>query len=184
VTNSQITCLVVNRRSGRRGRKRLRRAGEGHEQEPADNTARPKFEEVADADVGAVAHAEHELDFGFGRRAHASTSFGDGAALVRAAHDDLAAGRPCAEIAAAFHEAVAAASAALCAEVGEPRIVALSGGTFQNLRLLASTRSRLEREGFCVISHRLVPPNDRGISYGQAAVAAAGPLRDPQAYLP
>lgn len=98
--------------------------------------------------------------------------FGDGAALVRAVHDDLAAGRARAEIAAAFHEAVAAGAAEACAEAGEPRIVVLSGGSFQNLRLLASTRRRLETLGFRVLSHRLVPPNDGGISYGQAAVAA------------
>ncbi len=99
--------------------------------------------------------------------------FGDGGALVLAVHDDLAAGRPRSEIAAAFHESVAAASAAACADAGEPRTVVLSGGTFQNLRLLASTRRRLEAHGFRVLSHRSVPPNDGGISYGQAAVAAA-----------
>ena len=49
----------------------------------------------------------------------------------------------------------------------------LSGGSFQNLRLLASLRGRLEQSGFRVLSHRLVPPNDGGVSYGQAAVAAA-----------
>jgi hydrogenase maturation protein HypF len=99
--------------------------------------------------------------------------FGDGAELVGAAHDDLAAGRPRDEIAAAFHESVAIASAALCAEHGEPRTVVLSGGTFQNLRLLGATRRRLEEQGFRVLTHRLVPPNDGGISYGQATVAAA-----------
>jgi hydrogenase maturation protein HypF len=99
--------------------------------------------------------------------------FGDGAALVRAAHDDLAAGRPRAEIAAAFHESVARGAAEACAEAGEPRVVVLSGGTFQNLRLLASTTARLEELGFRVLSHRLVPPNDGGISFGQAAIAAA-----------
>jgi hydrogenase maturation protein HypF len=51
--------------------------------------------------------------------------------------------------------------------------VALSGGTFQNLRLLASCTTRLEEAGFRVLRHRHVPPNDGGISYGQAAVAAA-----------
>jgi len=96
-----------------------------------------------------------------------------GSDLVRAAHDDLAAGRPAAEIAAAFHEGVAAAAALACAEAAEPRTIVLSGGTFQNLRLLASSRTRLEELGFEVLTHRRVPPNDGGISYGQAAVAAA-----------
>ena len=75
--------------------------------------------------------------------------------------------------AAAFHESIAAGSAEACAEVEATGRVVLSGGTFQNLRLLASTRRRLESLGFEVLAHRLVPPNDGGISYGQAAVAAA-----------
>ncbi len=96
-----------------------------------------------------------------------------GADLVAHAHDDLAAGRPRAEIAAAFHEGVAAAFAAACLEVRSPGTVVLSGGSFQNLRLAGSLRSLLERAGLRVLSHRLVPPNDGGVSYGQAAVAAA-----------
>ena len=97
---------------------------------------------------------------------------------MRVVHDDLAAGRPREEIAAAFHEAVAAASAEACAEAGEPRMVVVSGGSFQNLRLLASTRVRLERLGFRVLTHHRVPPNDGGISYGQAAVAASRTAAD------
>jgi hydrogenase maturation protein HypF len=101
--------------------------------------------------------------------------FGDGAALVAAVASDLAGGRPRGQIAAAFHEAVAAAAAHACADAGAggERTVVLSGGTFQNLRLLASTRRRLEDLGFRVLVHRRVPSNDGGISYGQAAVAAA-----------
>jgi hydrogenase maturation protein HypF len=99
--------------------------------------------------------------------------FGDTTELVAECYLEVSAGRPRDEIAAAFHETVAAAAAEACAEVGDPRTVVLSGGTFQNLRLLSSTRARLERQGFRVLSHRLVPPNDGGISYGQAAVAAA-----------
>jgi len=99
--------------------------------------------------------------------------FGDGAELIAAVHDDLAAGRPRTELAAAFHETVATGAATACAEAGETGTVVLSGGTFQNLRLVASTRRNLEELGFRVLTHRLVPPNDGGISYGQAAVAAA-----------
>jgi hydrogenase maturation protein HypF len=96
-----------------------------------------------------------------------------GSALVAAAYADLLAGRERTAIAAAFHEGVAAAFTEACALVGGTKAVVLSGGCFQNLRLLRSLRSRLEERGFRVLSHRLVPPNDGGVSYGQAAVAAA-----------
>jgi len=95
-----------------------------------------------------------------------------GSDLVACAHDDLAAGRPTGEIAAAFHEGVAAAAAELCGRAAGPGTVVLSGGTFQNLRLLASVRAKLEAMGLEVLSHRRVPPGDGGLSFGQAAVAA------------
>jgi hydrogenase maturation protein HypF len=99
--------------------------------------------------------------------------FGDGATLVALVADELAEGRPRAEIAARFHETVAAASAEACAKHADAGKVVLSGGTFQNLRLLDATTAELERLGFEVLSHRVVPPNDGGISFGQAAIAAA-----------
>jgi hydrogenase maturation protein HypF len=96
----------------------------------------------------------------------------NGSTLVRRAHDDLAAGRPREQIAAAFHEGVALAASRACELAADPRTVVLSGGTFQNLRLLRAVRLRLEDAGFRVLDHRRVPPNDGGISYGQAAIAA------------
>jgi hydrogenase maturation protein HypF len=51
--------------------------------------------------------------------------------------------------------------------------VALSGGVFQNLLLLGRVVTWLEERGFKVLTHSRVPPNDAGISLGQAAVAAA-----------
>ncbi len=54
--------------------------------------------------------------------------------------------------------------------VGERRVV-LSGGCFQNRRLTEAAAHGLREAGFEVLLHRLVPPNDGGVSLGQAAVA-------------
>jgi hydrogenase maturation protein HypF len=51
--------------------------------------------------------------------------------------------------------------------------VVLSGGVFLNALLTAELSARLGGEGFRVYRHRLVPPNDGGLSLGQLAVAAA-----------
>jgi hydrogenase maturation protein HypF len=96
-----------------------------------------------------------------------------GGDVVVAAFDDLRAGRDRREIAAAVHETVAAAFTEACIAAGSEDTVVLSGGCLQNLRLLDSLRSRLEGAGFRVLTHASVPPNDAGVSYGQASVAAA-----------
>jgi len=49
--------------------------------------------------------------------------------------------------------------------------VALSGGVFQNRLLLRLATATLQREGFSVLTHHLVPCNDGGISLGQAVIA-------------
>jgi hydrogenase maturation protein HypF len=51
-------------------------------------------------------------------------------------------------------------------------VVALSGGCFQSAVLTERAKSRLEEDGFEVLIHGRVPPNDGGIALGQAAVAA------------
>jgi len=49
----------------------------------------------------------------------------------------------------------------------------LSGGVFQNRLLLERTASLLRDASLRVLIPRRLPPNDGGISYGQAAIAAA-----------
>ena len=63
-------------------------------------------------------------------------------------------------------------TAEACAATGE-RTAVLAGGVFQNRRLLDRTVRELEARGLRVLVPELLPPNDGGISYGQAAVAAA-----------
>lgn len=46
--------------------------------------------------------------------------------------------------------------------------VALSGGVMQNRRFTEELAAGLEADGFTVLTHRLVPPNDGGIALGQA----------------
>ncbi len=66
-----------------------------------------------------------------------------------------------------------AAACAAAADEGGIDVVVLSGGVFQNRRLLVGTARRLERAGLRVLVPAALPPNDGGISFGQAAVAAA-----------
>ena len=78
--------------------------------------------------------------------------------------------------AARFHNTLAAATAEVCLRIAREtalRRVCLSGGTFQNMRLLGTTAAALRRNELEVYLHARVPPNDGGIALGQAAIAAA-----------
>ncbi len=100
----------------------------------------------------------------------------DARPAIRAVLRDLERGVAAGRVAARFHEGLARATARAClAETGRAGVdvVVLSGGVFQNVRLLERTAALLTAEGCRVLAPGLLPPNDGGISYGQAAVAAA-----------
>lgn len=68
-----------------------------------------------------------------------------------------------------FHYLLAkAVSEAVSLKAGDIRTAALSGGCYQNTLLLDLTKKMLEEYGFKVLIHSLIPPNDGGISLGQA----------------
>ncbi|MEO5953051.1 MAG: carbamoyltransferase HypF, partial [Chloroflexia bacterium] len=112
-----------------------------------------------------------------------SYAFGDNAKgtldatpIIRAIVTDIQQGVLASEIAGRFHCTIARMLSLSCDQVrretGLDR-VALSGGVFQNRLLLGQLSSFLEKAGFHVYVNRRVPTNDGGLSFGQAAVAAA-----------
>lgn len=95
--------------------------------------------------------------------------------VLAAVVEDLRAGVAAAVIGARFHRAVADLIVELAAEDGAvDQPVALSGGVFQNALLLRLALAGLRMNGFRVITHRQVPPNDGGIALGQLLVGNAG----------
>jgi hydrogenase maturation protein HypF len=94
--------------------------------------------------------------------------------LIRAVTTDVLARTPIPVVASKFHNTIAAIVVETCRRIGasEPiRRVALSGGTFQNMRLLSRSLALLRESGFEVLLHSSVPSNDGGLALGQAVIA-------------
>lgn len=99
----------------------------------------------------------------------------DARPLLAALLADLQSGERIGALAARFHATVAAFTADVCEHIRRDtglNTVALSGGVFQNVRLLGMLLERLSAVSFDVVYHHAVPPNDGGLALGQAAVAA------------
>ena len=100
----------------------------------------------------------------------------DARETVRQVAADLRDGAATETVAARFHNALARATASAitreCEAVGVD-VAVLSGGVFQNRLLLERTAALLLESSLRVLIPQRLPPNDGGISYGQAAIAAA-----------
>jgi hydrogenase maturation protein HypF len=94
--------------------------------------------------------------------------------MIQKLAEEVASGTPASRISRRFHATVISVFRDLCVAVGREtgvdRVV-LSGGVFQNAIILGGITRALRKQGFKVFSHRRVPPNDGGLSLGQAVVA-------------
>lgn len=89
---------------------------------------------------------------------------------------DHSRGRPVSEIATALHNSVAAWTIDIARRIraaSQLNRVCLSGGCFQSALLTTRVRAGLQAAGFDVFTQSAVPPNDGGVSLGQATVAWA-----------
>jgi hydrogenase maturation protein HypF len=96
--------------------------------------------------------------------------------IITAVVESLRRGDTVSRIAATFHATLAEMIVQTCCQIRQHTgldQVALSGGVFQNVRLLTESVHRLATNGFTVYTHHRVPPNDGGLALGQAAVASA-----------
>jgi len=99
----------------------------------------------------------------------------DATPVIRAVANDVRTRVPSSLIGARFHSAVVDLVATVARRAREETglsTVALSGGVFQNALLLTGACRVLRRDGFTVLRHRVVPPNDGGLALGQLMIAA------------
>lgn len=90
--------------------------------------------------------------------------------LIAALLHDHQKGVEAGTIARRFHNTFVALLVKVAQHTGREQIV-LSGGCFQNAYLVEQAIERLEAAGFRVATHQRIPPNDGGISLGQAVLA-------------
>jgi hydrogenase maturation protein HypF len=96
--------------------------------------------------------------------------------ILAAILSDIQRSIPSATISARFHNTIARMVVTLCHDLRDETglcQVALSGGVFQNRRLLNQTVKGLKADGLIPLLHCQVPCNDGGISLGQAVAAAS-----------
>ncbi|NEE22553.1 carbamoyltransferase HypF [Streptomyces sp. SID7499] len=132
---------------------------------------RAGYEAQAALELEAAAASAWDAD----RSAYTFADGFDPAPVLSALVADLRRGTPAAVLAARFHRAVARAVAEICRRARQDTglaTVALSGGVFANALLEEECARLLTEDGFAVLRHGEVPPNDGGLALGQLVVAA------------
>lgn len=115
-----------------------------------------------------------QADFGFSLTEKTDSIIMNTDSLVRYICTEKINGKSACELAYQFHYGLAlmiCESSKKIRETENVNVCALSGGVFQNKLLLKLSKDMLEKSGFKVLCHKLVPANDGGISLGQAVYA-------------
>jgi hydrogenase maturation protein HypF len=90
--------------------------------------------------------------------------------MIKEMMQDIIRGRNTDLIPAKFHNSLVRGMVDIAGKAGI-RNVALSGGCFQNAVLLEKAAAALRKSGHEAYIHHRIPPNDGGISFGQAVAA-------------
>ncbi len=132
-----------------------------------------RFEGQAAMSVEFAAASQPDEGPGYPWRVETNTAGGfliDWAPLFLALLEDRDLGVAPSVCVAKFHRCLCDVIRSAAQLVKPPRIV-LSGGCFQNRRLLQGSVQRLRYAGFQVYWHQRVPPNDGGVALGQVMAA-------------
>ncbi|MFI1169074.1 carbamoyltransferase HypF [Streptomyces sp. NPDC020801] len=141
---------------------------------------RAGYEAQAALELEAAAAEAHDADgaaYPFGISAGPGPLGCDPAPMLEALLADRRRGTPAPVLAARFHRGVARAVAEICRRArGSAGLttVVLSGGVHANGLLEEECTALLAADGFTVLRHGEVPPNDGGLALGQLVVAAHG----------
>lgn len=95
----------------------------------------------------------------------------DWRAIITSLLEDVKDGVSVPEMASKFHNTLVEIIVQV-AKLSNEHKIALTGGCFQNRYLLEQTVTSLEREGFAVLWHKDIPPNDGGLALGQIVAAS------------
>ena len=124
---------------------------------------------------GAIGKAKNAGTYGYRIKSRDGHLAVDWRETVAGVVGDVREGRPLPVIARRFHDTLAKIILGVCENLAEEtgaRHVLLSGGVFQNLTLMGALLAGFRKRKMNALIHREVPPNDGGISLGQAYFAA------------
>lgn len=139
------------------------------------------YEGQAAIELESIASPHQEASpyqFGIGKNASNGLLQIDSAPMWLALLQDLKHNVPAASISSRFHNGLACIVVELAMQLIEEfqpglRTVAISGGVFQNKLLFEEVCRLFDEKQLHVMTPYMVPANDGGISFGQAAVCAA-----------